>query len=89
MSLTEQMKIEIKYLNGVYKDIAENMGINIAVKFFENYKGLQITFPVRLYEREYIVSKIKKEYNGSNIKELARKYSYSERWIRQLLKEDD
>lgn len=88
MSLTEQMKIEIKYLNGVYKDIAENMGINIAVKFFENYKGLQITFPVRLYEREYIVSKIKKEYNGSNIKELARKYSYSERWIRKLLKDD-
>lgn len=50
------------------------------------YKGLQVTFPKRLYSREYVQEKVKKEYDGTNLKELSRRYGYSERWIRQMIK---
>ncbi|MBP3911939.1 MAG: hypothetical protein J6D39_10580 [Niameybacter sp.] len=30
--------------------------------------------------------KVKKEYDGTNLKELSRRYGYSERWIRQMIK---
>lgn len=50
------------------------------------YKGLQVTFPKRLYSREYVREKVKKEYDGTNLKELSRRYGYSERWIRQMIK---
>ena len=50
------------------------------------YKGLQVTFPKRLYSREYVQEKVKKEYDGTNLKELSRRYGYSERWIRQIIK---
>lgn len=53
------------------------------------YKGLQITFPKRLYSKEYVREKIISEYNGSNLKELSKRYGYSERWIRQMIKERD
>lgn len=50
------------------------------------YKGLQVTFPKRLYSREYVQEKVKKEYDGTNLKQLSRRYGYSERWIRQMIK---
>lgn len=53
------------------------------------YKGLQITFPKRLYSKEYVKEIVKKEYNGTNLKELSRRYNYSERWIRKMLKEKE
>lgn len=39
------------------------------------YKGLQITFPKRLYSKEYVQEMVKKEYNGTNLKELSRIYN--------------
>lgn len=65
------------------------MGISIAIRFFENYKGLQITFPVRLYDKEHIKEIIKKEYDGKNARALACKYSYSERWIRKIVSDSN
>ena len=50
------------------------------------YKGLQVTFPKRLYSKDYVKEKVKYEYNGENLKELSRRYGYSERWIRQMIK---
>lgn len=53
------------------------------------YKGLQVTFPKRLYSKEYVQEMVKKEYDGKNLKELSRRYNYSERWIRKMLKEEE
>jgi len=69
------------HLNGIYKDIANDLGIDIALKIFNHYRGLQITFPTRLLSAEYVKKQLSIEYNGSNIKELSLKYNYSERWI--------
>ncbi|AOT72796.1 Mor transcription activator family protein [Geosporobacter ferrireducens] len=73
------------HLNGIYKDIANDLGIDIALMIFNHYRGLQITFPTRLLCTEYVRRQVSIEYNGSNIKELSLKYSYSERWIRKMI----
>lgn len=76
---------KIENLNGIYKDIAEHLGVETAKMIYNHYKGLQVTFPVRFLSKEYIQEQIFREYNGSNTRELARKYQYSERWIREII----
>ena len=75
-----------QYLNGIYKDLAENLGLKVAEIFFEHYKGLQITFPLKFYSKEYLMNEICREHaNGKDYRELSRKYGYSERWIRSII----
>jgi len=76
-----------EHLNGVYKDIAEHLGIEIAQMIFQHYKGLQVTFPTRFLASAHLRDQICSEYTGHNISGLARKYQYSERWIRKILAE--
>ena len=42
--------------------------------------------PMYLFDKKYIAEKIREEYDGSNGKELAKKYGYSERHIREIAK---
>ena len=74
-------------LNSIYKDIAENFGVDIAVQMYEQYKGLQISFPVRLLSKDYVERQVVAEYDGKNLKVLAREYGYSERWIRKIIQD--
>lgn len=34
---------------GIYKDMVEVLGYETTLKIYQNYKGQQITFPMRLY----------------------------------------
>lgn len=77
---------DLNSFNEIYQDIAENFGIDTAVKFHERYRGQQIAFPVNLLRKSYIFECIQNEYDGSNVKELARKYGYTERWLLHKLK---
>ena len=78
---------EKELLNTVYKDIAEAFGIDIAIQFYQMDKGMQITFPTRLFNSEYVKKRIPIEYDGTNVKQLAKKYGYSEKTIRRMIKE--
>lgn len=71
---------------GVYKEIAEIAGEDIARIMHDNFKGQQIVFPNKLYSSRFIADKIREEYDGDNIKTLARKYGYTERWLRKIIK---
>lgn len=83
-----KLKNDFNHLNNVYKEIAEEFGIDIAKRFYENFKGLQVNFPTRFLNKDYVIQQIKREYDGSNLKQLALKYDYSERWIRVMLSEN-
>ena len=74
-------------LAGIYKEVAEAVGVDNAYKVYERFKGMQLMFPLKFYSREYMVQLICAEYNGKNVRDLARKYSYSESRIRQILRE--
>ena len=78
-----------EYLNGIYRDIAENIGIDVALKIYENYKGLQLTFPLKFLSSQYVNNAIIQEFNGTNTRELARKFSCSERKVRNVLRDNN
>ena len=76
-----------KLFNPVYEEISEEFGFDVAIKMYQIYKGMQITFPTRLFNPEYVKNQIPIEYDGTNIKQLAKKYGYSEKTIRRMVKE--
>lgn len=82
----ESSKIKCEYLNGAYNEFANLLGIDAVLKIHAAYRGQQITFPVELFSKEFIKMQIVNEYDGYNIKQLATKFGYSEKWIRKILK---
>lgn len=75
-------------LAGVYKEVAEAVGIDNAYKLYNQFKGLQLMFPLKFYSSEYVAQQIVSEYDGRNVRDLARKYGYSESRVRQILRDE-
>lgn len=82
----EPLKNDLEGLNDVYKDIADEMGLKNTLIIFKLFHGTQISFPNRLFSKEYTHQAIRNEYNGKNVPQLAQKYNYSERSIWRILK---
>lgn len=78
---------ESELYNTVYKEISEIIGLDSTLKIYLRFKGQQITFPVRLYNPHLIQQNVIKEFDGTNIPELAKKYDYSERTIRRMIRD--
>ena len=81
-------KKETTGLNDVYKELSDLIGFENMLKFYEQYSGFQINFPTRLYDKDYVREIVKKEFNGTNVHELARRFRYSERWIKHIAAEE-
>ncbi len=73
-------------LNEIYRELADEIGIENTFVIFRLFHGTQISFPNRLFSKEYIHNSIIKEYDGKNVLQLAQKYNYSERTIWRILK---
>lgn len=78
---------DFELLNNVYRDIADQLGMDTAMEIYKMFKGQQICFPVRFFNPSRIQQIIVQEYNGSNIRELAKRYDYSEKSVRRIIKE--
>lgn len=81
------LKKEAELYNDIYKEISEIAGLDTTLKLYLRFKGQQITFPVRLYNPHMIQQNVIKEYDGTNIAELAQKYDYSQKTIRRMIKD--
>ena len=77
--MSDKQTITINSLNGIYKDIAEIIGIEKTILLHDNFQGQQISFPKKLYTKEY--------EDNENLKTMAFKYGYTERHLRRILKE--
>ena len=82
----ENLRNDLNGLNEVYRDIANEIGIENTIAIYQLFRGLQVSFPSRLFSKEYTHNAIIKEYNGNNILQLAQKYNYSQRSIWRILK---
>lgn len=82
----ELLQNDLNGLNDIYKDIANEIGLENTLIIFRLFHGTQISFPNRLLSKEYTHNAIKSEYNGNNVPQLAQKYNYSERSIWRILK---
>ncbi len=78
---------ESELYNTVYKEISEIIGLDATLKIYLRFKGQQVNFPVRLYNPHLIQQNVIKEFDGTNITELAQKYDYSERTIRRMIRD--
>lgn len=76
-SEVEMLKDNPDGLNDVYRDIADEIGVENTLAIYKLFHGTQISFPNRLFSKEYIHNAIINEYNGSNVPQLAQKYNYS------------
>ncbi|WP_430886549.1 Mor transcription activator family protein [Fusibacter sp. JL216-2] len=72
----------------MYEEIAEDISEEVARLMHHHYKGMQICFPVRFYSARYVKKQLKSCGKNINYREMARKYGYSERWLRQMNKEE-
>lgn len=85
--VVDPSKIKGEYLNGAYSDLAEIIGIDAVLKIHATYRGQQIFYPLDLLSKEFIRKQIIEEYNGHNVKQLATKYGYTEKWVKKILKD--
>ena len=69
----------------VYSQLLDLIGEEHTKVIYETFRGQQVTFPKRFYKKEYVVKKIKEKYDGTNLKELAREFDYTDRHLRKLM----
>ena len=81
------LKKEVELYNDIYREISEIVGLEDTLKLYLRFKGQQVSFPVRLYNPQMIQQSVIKEYDGTNIANLAQKYDYSEKTIRRMIKD--
>ena len=74
-------------LNTVYREIADQLGMDTAMEIYQLFKGQQICFPVRFFNPTRIQQIIIREYDGTNVKTLATKYNYSEKTVRRIIRD--
>ena len=79
------MENETEIFNAIYKELCEIIGQDATMELYWRFKGQQVCFPVRLYDPVLIKEIVLKEFDGTNITELAQKYDYSEKTIRRML----
>ena len=86
---TPEGAVSLKYLPPSYRRICMVIGVDAALKLSAAMGGKSI-FVARLAQA---LSKkrnryaIKSEFNGHNVKDLARKFGYSKTWVREILKQ--
>ena len=79
------MKKKYESYSVVYKEMVVILGEEATLKIYENFRGQQVIFPMRLYSKSYVEEYIIKNYNGKNIKEISRKLGYTCNWIQQVI----
>ena len=78
---------ESELFNDVYREIGAALGMDTAIAIYQMYKGQQITFPIHLFNSRRLQTNVIREYDGTNIRELAKKYGYSEKTVRRMIKD--
>lgn len=79
--------MDAENFTGIYREIAKEISVDVAVEMFNLFRGQQVIFPQRLYDQAFIVAYIKENYDGHNIRELSHMFGYSDRRIRQIIRQ--
>ena len=79
------MDIRKEHFNGVYSTIFGHMGERVTREIHSVFRGQQFNFPKKLYSMEYVIRYLKENYNGKNVRQLAKELDYSERWVQAII----
>lgn len=72
----------------LYRELAQLIGDAATIKLWENYQGLNISFPKKLYSNEYVKRFILENKDKISVQDMAKEVGLSERRVRQILKEE-
>ncbi len=79
-------KVSIDDMPDGYRQIAEVLGVEAAVKLSREFGGLAVYIPqVDAVLRKKRDEVIRAEFNGRNYRDLAKKWSLTEVWIREIV----
>jgi hypothetical protein len=79
-------QLTINDLPESYRQVAEVIGVEAAVKLSQTLGGLSFYFPqIDTLLRKKRDQQIRREFTGANHRDLAKKYSLSEVWIREIV----
>ena len=81
--------IDEKGVADIYNQLLELIGEENMLIVFQTFRGQQVAFPKRLYKTEYVIDEVKRRYDGTNLKALAKEFDYTDRHLRKLMFEDD
>lgn len=79
--------MDAESFTGIYREIARALGVEAAVEMYNLFRGQQVIFPQRLYNQAFIVTYVKENYDGHNIRELSHMFNYSDRRIREIIRQ--
>lgn len=74
-------------LNGIYKELADIIGVEKTILLHDSFQGQQVTFPKKLYSKEYVVRTLKENDKNETMRGMAFKLGYTESHLRKILKE--
>lgn len=83
------MDIKKEDFNGVYATIFEYIGESVAREVHRVFRGQQFNFPKKLYSKEYVIRYLDENYDGTNVRSLARELDYSERWVQAIINKNE
>lgn len=86
--LLNEIELKPSDLAGIYKDIAEVIGVDATLLLHKYFQGQQITLPKKLYAKKYVIGQVESYAGTTNIKVMASKLGYTERHLRQMIKDD-
>lgn len=87
--MSKKQDIEPADFTSVYKDIAEVIGVDATIALHKCFQGQQITLPKKLYTQKYIIEQVNQEEDTASIKSIASQFGYTERRLRQIIKEQN
>ena len=73
--------------NEIYREMADLLGNAAALKIWNRYSGLTISFPRQLYSKEYVRRYVEENEGVLKPAEMARKVGLTERRIRQIIRD--
>ena len=75
-------------LNGIYKEIANIIGIENTLLLYRSFQGQQINFPKKFYAKEYIIKQARENEKNEKMRSIAFKFGYTENHLRKILKDN-
>lgn len=70
-----------------YCDMAKEIGVDSALKLAKLYGGARVYLPKYDSALQIVRDRqIRKEYNGYNVRDLAKKFNLTESWIRSIVR---
>lgn len=73
-----------KYL-GLYAELAEIVGEKNVKEIYKRFQGLEVSFPMRLYSPDYVVSIALEKEGKEELREIAKEYGYNEKYLKRLM----